>query len=162
MWLTRRHLLTRGAAALAGMGGGATRAAPLAELRTGPLALNGFDVVSYYLDGPVPGRGAFEVAWNGRTWRFAGAGNREAFRRDPALYAPRLGGFDPVGVAAGRLVDTDPLIFARLPGPEGVERLYLLRNAEHRARLLAEPDIAARAEERWPALKSQIERDFPE
>ena len=40
--------------------------------------------------------------------------------------------------------------------------LYLLRNDEARAQLIADPAIAARAEARWPALRNQIERDFPD
>lgn len=162
MWLTRRHLLSLAIAAPAVSRAGHLRAAPVPDPRQGPIALRGFDAVSYFLDGPEPGLAAFEVAWNARTWRFARPGNREAFRRDPAAYAPRLGGFDPVGVAADRLVDTDPLTFALVPGPDGTTRLYLLRNEVHRAQLIADPAVAARAEARWPALRNQIERDFPD
>ncbi len=37
----------------------------------------------------------------GLLWRFAAASNRAAFARDPGAYAPRLGGYDPEGVAEG-------------------------------------------------------------
>ncbi|MGU3359703.1 hypothetical protein ACLBWX_05150 [Methylobacterium sp. M6A4_1b] len=162
MWLTRRHLLRVAAIGSLHAVGTGVRAATLPPLPAGRIALAGFDVVSYFLDGPEPGRPAHELSWSGRTWRFARAGNREAFRAAPAVYAPRLGGFDPVGVAAGRLVDTDPLVYARLPGPDGTERLYLFRTDEHRLRVVADPRLAAEAEARWPSLRDQIDTDFPD
>ncbi|MCJ2034716.1 hypothetical protein [Methylobacterium sp. J-068] len=164
MWLTRRHLLPLVAAGFAGL---PVRAARLDTLPLGPIALNGFDAVSYFLGDsevarPEPGLAAHEAVWRGKTWRFARMANEEAFRRAPSIYAPRLGGFDPLGILDGHLVDTDPLVFARVPDAEGVERLYLLRNAEHRARFIADPALAAQAEARWPDLRDQIDRDFLE
>lgn len=158
MWLTRRHLLSLALALPAT----AARATSLPARLPGPIALGGFDPVSYFLGAPEAGYAVFEAAWAGRTWRFARAANRQAFQSDPVRYAPRLGGFDPIGILAGRLVDTDPSIFACLPDGEGLARLYLLRNVEHRARLLAEPALADQAERRWPDLRDQIERDFPD
>jgi hypothetical protein len=133
---------------------------PISKLQTLPsvdlLALRGFDAVSYFLPGgPVAGRPAFELPWRGRVWRFAGAANRDAFRRDPEAYAPRLGGYDPIGVVEGRLVDADPLVFALVD-----MRLYLFRDAERRA--FAGPDLAGRAEARWPALRALTEATPPD
>ncbi|GJD81342.1 YHS domain-containing (seleno)protein [Methylobacterium gregans] len=117
------------------------------------LALRGYDAVSYFLPGgPRAGDARFELSWGGRAWRFASAGNRAAFAAGPEAYAPRLDGHDPVGVLDGRLVDTDPLVFALLGG-----RLYLFRDAERRARLIADPGLADRAEARWPDLARLIE-----
>ncbi|WP_036302466.1 hypothetical protein [Methylobacterium sp. 77] len=146
--LTRRHLV------------GAMLASCLAAPRRslagqGLIALNGFDAVSYFLDPdgpPQPGRAAFEWVWKGRTWRFSRAGNLAAFRDAPSTYAPRLGGYDPIGIVNGRLVDSDPAVFAILPGPAG-DALYLFRNGEHRARVVASPAILAAAEDKWPALR---------
>lgn len=145
MWLTRRKLvaLTLAGAPSAAIG------VPAVDL----LALRGFDAVSYRLPGgPRAGRAGFEVAWRGRVWRFAGAANRAAFSGDPEAYAPRLGGFDPVGVAEGRLVDADPLVFALVEG-----RLYLFRDGERRDRASAQPALLSEAELRWPALRTLME-----
>ena len=68
--------------------------------------------------------------------------------------------FDAVGILDGRLVDTDPLIFARLQGPEGGDRLYLFRNEAHLARAMADPSLAPRAEARWPTLQDQRDRNL--
>lgn len=113
------------------------------------LTLNGFDPVSYFLDGgPQAGTARFELSWGGRVWRFSNGANREAFRDDPPAYAPRLGGYDAAGILEGRLVDADPLIFAVIGA-----RLYLFRDAERRGRFLAEPGLAAQAEAAWPGLR---------
>nr|WP_276592728.1 MULTISPECIES: YHS domain-containing (seleno)protein [unclassified Methylobacterium] len=115
------------------------------------LTLNGFDPVSYFLaDGPRAGTGRFELTWGGRVWRFASSANREAFRDDPATYAPRLGGYDAAGILEGRLVDADPLVFAVIGN-----RLYLFRDAGRRARFLADPGLVGQAEAAWPGLRDQ-------
>ena len=117
------------------------------------LALRGFDPVSYFLDGgPLPGSDRFELSWGGRVWRFASAADRAVFRDDPETYAPRLAGYDAAGVLAGRLVDADPMVFAVIG-----ERVYLFRDAERRARFLADPHLAQAAETAWPALRGLLD-----
>ncbi|MCJ2142367.1 YHS domain-containing (seleno)protein [Methylobacterium sp. E-066] len=124
------------------------------------LALEGFDPVSYFLkEGPQAGAARFELSWGGKVWRFASGADRAAFRDNPEVYAPRLGGFDAAGILDGRLVDADPLVFAVIG-----ERLYLFRDAERRARFLAEPELVRRAEAAWPGLQGQLDmpiRDAP-
>lgn len=156
--LTRRHLV---GLALGGTVIGPARAATLPPEPPARLALRGFDAVSYFLagpDGPVPGLPSQEFAWNGRTWRFAHAANRAAFASGPTSYAPRLGGFDPLGVIAGRFVATDPLIFLVVPSQAGA-RLYLFRTAENRAAFGADAGLAAQAEARWPVLARSADAD---
>ena len=111
------------------------------------VALSGFDPVSYFLPGAEPegGRSGIEWRYAGVDWRFANRGNREAFRRDTAVYLPRCGGFDPVSVVAGRLVAADPLVYALVAG-----RLYLFRDAGRRG--MANANLLAEAERRYPAL----------
>ncbi|SFV08348.1 hypothetical protein SAMN02799631_04724 [Methylobacterium sp. 174MFSha1.1] len=113
------------------------------------LALRGFDPVSYRLgSAPLPGTEAHEFTWSGLVWRFASASNRGAFARTPEAYAPRLGGFDPEGMAAGRLVEADPLVAALRD-----DRLYLFRDAERRAR--TGMTLIDAAEARWPELRPE-------
>ncbi|WP_298961480.1 hypothetical protein [uncultured Methylobacterium sp.] len=150
--LTRRVVLSLPLLALRP---GAGRAAdPLPALyaadRLSGLALHGFDPVSYALaDGPAAGRPGSEFAWAGLFWRFAAASNRAAFVRDPGTFAPRLGGYDPEGVAEGRLVDADPLVPLRRDG-----RLYLCRDPDRRARTDGATLLAAEA--RWPLLAGEV------
>ncbi|SEP46870.1 hypothetical protein SAMN04487843_12443 [Methylobacterium sp. ap11] len=111
------------------------------------LALRGYDAVSYRLGRePVSGADGHDYVWSGLVWRFSSAANRGAFARAPEVYAPRLGGCDPEGVAAGRLVDADPLVASLYDG-----RLYLFRDAQRRAR--AVPELLDAAEARWPDLR---------
>lgn len=116
------------------------------------FVLGGFDPVTYLLpEGPQPGRSQFEIVWSGVAWRFASEANRTAFAANPAVYAPRLGAYDAEAMSRGRIVDTTPLIYAIAEG-----RLYLFRNDAGRARFLADPAVAAKAEERWGSLKGTL------
>lgn len=156
--LTRRHLAGLALACAAGLPARAERLGPEPPAR---VALGGFDAISYFLAGeagPEPGLATFEFGWNGRTWRFAHAANREAFARDPAAYAPRLRGFDPLGVIAGRFVGADPLVFLLTPGSDG-PRLYLFRTLANRSAFAADGSIAEQAEARWPALRNSPDAD---
>lgn len=160
--LTRRHLVgsALGGAALGRVNDRAW-GATLPPEPPARLALRGFDAVSYFLagtDGPAPGVPGQEFAWNGRSWRFACAANRAAFAADPPAYAPRLGGFDPLGVVEGRFVATDPLIFLIASGPGG-RRLYLFRTLDNRAAFAADADLPDRAEACWPALRVSTDAD---
>jgi hypothetical protein len=118
------------------------------------LALRGFDPVTFFLGpAPKPGASSLELLWGGVAWRFVSEANREAFRRDPAVYAPRIGGYDPCAAAEGRLVAAEPSVFIVRDG-----RLYLFRNEESRRRFLEEAGLARAAEERWPQLKRGLVR----
>lgn len=148
------------ALAAALMGGAPTAADPGDTAAIELLALQGFDPVSYFLkDGPRAGAARFELSWGGQVWRFANGADRTAFRDNPEVYAPRLGGFDAAGILDGRLVDADPLVFAVIG-----QRLYLFRDAARRDRFLAAPELVRKAEAAWPGLQDQLDmptRDPP-
>ena len=122
----------------------------VSDERTG-LGLRGFDAVSYFLGAPRAGQEGVELLWSGVVWRFASESNREVFRRNPQVYAPRLGGYDPTAAAEGALVAADPTLFAVRH-----DRLYLFRNEANRARFLGEPAIEQKAEARWPELSRAL------
>jgi hypothetical protein len=110
------------------------------------LALSGFDPVAYFTDNkPLVGRDDLELSFAGTTWRFRNEGNRAAFIRDPEVYLPAFGGYDPVGVARGVATPGHPQIWL-IRG----ERLYLFYDAEARKAFSAVPGIAAEAEKKWP------------
>jgi hypothetical protein len=113
------------------------------------FVLAGFDPLTYLMpEGPQPGRSGLELVWSGVAWRFASEANRTAFEANPAVYAPRVGAYDAEAMSRGRIVDANPMLYAVREG-----RLYLFRTDANRARFLADPSIAAKAEERWGALK---------
>jgi len=116
------------------------------------LVLSGFDPVTYFLpEGPQAGAARHELIWNGVAWRFASAANRAAFEANPNVYAPRLGGYDAEAMARGRIVDADPMLYAVRD-----RRLYVFRSDANRARFMADPAIAQRAEDRWSELKGTL------
>lgn len=88
-------------------------------------AIRGYDPVAYHLIGaPVLGSVEHTFVWNGATWRFASAKNRDLFAADPARYAPQYGGYCAFGTSRGYKVSTQPDQWAIEGG-----KLYLNYNA---------------------------------
>jgi YHS domain-containing protein len=84
-------------------------------------AIRGYDPVAYHTEGkPVPGDPEIRFDWEGATWHFSSAANRDAFAANPAKYAPAYGGYCAYGTANGYKVSTAPEAFAIEDG-----RLYL-------------------------------------
>lgn len=119
------------------------------------LALSGFDPVAYFTDRkPQAGRADLELSHDGAVWRFRNVGNRDAFRDHPGAYAPRFGGYDPVGVARNRSVAGNPLVWAIVG-----ERLYLFYSDADREAFLAAPArVLETAERNWPEVTRTIGR----
>jgi hypothetical protein len=117
------------------------------------LAISGFDPVAYFTDtSPVRGDERFEAVRDGAVWRFRNEGNRAAFVGHPEIYAPQFGGYDPVDVARGRVVQGLPQLFT-VHG----QRLYLFASENSRAAFAAKPDgFANSAQHRWPKLKLEL------
>ena len=126
----------------------AMAAEPMVFQRGGP-AINGIDPVAYFDgNGPVTGDAAITADWNGATWRFATAANRDAFTAEPERFAPAFGGYCAFAASRGYLAPTIPEAWSIVDG-----RLFL--NASLRARDLwtAElPDVIAAGEANWPAI----------
>lgn len=123
----------------------------LSEWRSG-IGLDGYDPVTYLMEpAPRPGLPAHEAIWGGTAWRFASAANRAAFLRDPEMFLPRLGGYDAVAAAAGRLSAADPRIFVARGG-----RYYLFRTQDGRATFLRAAGAESEAEAGWAKLKSSL------
>ena len=116
------------------------------------VALRGHDPVAYQTQTrPVPGLAQFTATYEGATYRFASAANRDAFRANPARYAPAFGGFCAMGVAMGRKLDGDPTLFRVVDN-----RLYLNVSAPVQQRWLQDiPGNIRAANERWPALRGR-------
>ena len=114
------------------------------------LAIRGYDPVAYFTEGkPVPGSDAFSTTWNGATWQFASAANRDTFQADPEAYAPQYGGFCAWAVAAkGELYSTQPSNWAIVEG-----KLYLNFNDDIQARWETDiPGFISEGDRRWPEI----------
>ncbi len=85
------------------------------------VAIRGADPVGYFTEGKyLPGSDAYTAEWNGATWKFASAANRDLFVAEPEMYAPQYGGYCAYGVAKGSLVKIEPENWSVVDG-----KLYL-------------------------------------
>jgi hypothetical protein len=117
------------------------------------LAIYGIDPVGYFTDRkPVTGKPDFEYRHAGAIWRFDNEGNRAAFARDPQVYMPRFGGYDPVGVSHGLSTAGYPALWIMHD-----ERLYLFYTEVARQAFIANPAaVIAAAAARWPDVKGEL------
>lgn len=152
--IARRAVLVIGASlALAG-----AAAAAETEVYLGPgwtSALNGADAVSYRTlkEGAAPAMGVaqFTATYEGATWRFASAAHRDAFKADPAKYAPQYGGHCSFVLAEGKIAPGDPDVWSMRNG-----KVYLFVNKDIRAKWLADADATiAKADAHWPSALTQ-------
>jgi hypothetical protein len=135
---------------------GALWAAADSRLAVNPgtgLGISGFDPVAYFTESKAEfGRPELELKLDGVVWRFANEGNRGAFAAHPEVYAPRFGGYDPVGISGDRSVQGHPLFWVVVG-----QRLYLFYSEKTRAAFLAEPGrIIDAAERKWPDVARSL------
>jgi YHS domain-containing protein len=113
------------------------------------VAIRGYDPVAYFEAGqPVAGSAAHSLDWQGVTWHFASAANKQAFQANPKTYAPKYGGYCAYAVAKDKLVSIDPDAWRIVDGA-----LYL--NYSKSVQETWEQDIPGyieRAEANWPDL----------
>lgn len=94
------------------------------------FAASGYDVVAYF-DLPqnpvgsaqptaVPGKAGITADYNGATFAFSSAENRDRFLADPAQYAPQYDGHCAYGVSKGGKVPGNPNLWRIVDG-----KLYL-------------------------------------
>src|SRR5512135_2769630 len=77
--------------------------------KTGGVAIRGYDPVAYFTESkPVEGSKQFTFEWQGATWRFASAANRDLFAKTPEKYAPQYGGYCAYAVSQGHTATIDP------------------------------------------------------
>lgn len=135
--------------ALAGLAVAAPKTAPVFSGIVSGVAVGGYDPVAYFSAGkPVKGDAAFQLTHEGVAWRFASAANREAFRADPARYAPQYGGYCAWAVAEGYTAKGDPEAWRIVDG-----KLYL--NYNRSVQRTWEKDVPGnvrRGDANWPRV----------
>ena len=110
----------------AAAGAAEARKAPVHTGLIGNTAVSGYDPVAYFTQGrPVKGERRFTVTYNGAEYRFASAANRDAFKANPAKYAPQYGGYCAWAVSRGYTASADPNVWKIVEG-----KLYLNYNEE--------------------------------
>jgi YHS domain-containing protein len=113
------------------------------------LALHGYDAVAYFTEGrAVEGSVRFTHRWNGATWHFVSAANRDRFAQAPETYAPQFGGYCAWAVSRNYTADVDPEAFDIVDG-----KLYLNYSKAVRLRWkVNRGDNIAKGERHWPKL----------
>ena len=124
-------------------------------------ANSGYDVVAYFdleqapvgaaQPHAVPGSTQFTATYNGATFAFASAANRDRFQADPARYAPQYDGHCAYGVAQGGKVPGNPDLWRIVDG-----KLYL--NITPNVVSFWEEDIDGNldtSEANWPRIEPE-------
>jgi len=113
------------------------------------VAVGGYDPVAYFTDGkPVKGSENFPAKYEGTTWRFVSAANRDAFLADPPQYAPQYGGYCAWAVSKGYTAKGDPQAWTIHDG-----KLYLNYDKRVRATWAKNiPDNVKKGDANWPAV----------
>lgn len=113
------------------------------------VGASGYDVVAYFTESrSVEGSSAHTAEYDGATWQFASAANRDAFAADPARYAPQYGGYCAWAVAQGSTASSDPEAWRIVDG-----KLYLNYNKDIQARWEQDiPGFIASANANWPTV----------
>lgn len=110
-------------------------------------AVGGYDVVSYHTETlPLEGDPAITAEFNGATWLFANAANRDLFLAEPERYVPAYDGHCAYALADDRKVRTDPLAWQIVDGV-----LYLNFSPRiHRRWQTDIPGYLEQSEVHWP------------
>jgi YHS domain-containing protein len=110
-------------------------------------AIRGYDAVAYFTDGQAqPGLAAYSHDWKGAVWLFASAAHRDAFKADPARYAPQFGGYCAYAITKGHALEARPEIWSIVDG-----KLYLNLGPGAQTKWQADvPGNIARAVNNWP------------
>jgi len=126
-----------------------SQAAESPVFAAGAGAIRGYDPVAYFIEGrPVKGDQKFTLEYQGATWRFASAANRDRFAADPERYAPQYGGYCAWAVSQGYTASIDPDAWKIVDG-----KLYL--NYSNGVQKRWSQDIAgniAKANANWPGV----------
>lgn len=111
------------------------------------VAISGYDAVSYFKGDGVPmlGDAQYSVTYNGAEWHFASQANADAFKADPAAYAPQYGGHCAWAMSRGSLAPGDATLYKVVDG-----KLYLNFNEGVQKTWLGDiPGFIAKADPAW-------------
>ncbi len=111
------------------------------------VAIQGYDPVSYFTKGePEQGSKDLSYQWNGSTWYFANAANRDSFTKNPEKYAPQYGGACAFATSLGKKEVGSPKHWDIKDG-----KLYLNSNGVAGALWKILPGRVKSADKNWAA-----------
>jgi YHS domain-containing protein len=113
-------------------------------------AIGVYDPVAYFTDmKPAKGSREFDAVYQGSTFYFSPAANRDRFAADPAEFAPQYGGFCAFGMAKVHKAAIDPSAFTVVG-----DKLYLNYNGWVRALWVLDiQGYVKKADQNWPEVR---------
>lgn len=113
------------------------------------VAIDGADTVAYFTASEaVIGSAEFAHEWQGATWHFASAENRDLFAANPEQYAPQYLGYCAWAVSQGSTAPIDPEAWKIVDG-----KLYLNYDKRVQNRWAKDiPGNIAKADANWPGV----------
>ena len=122
---------------------------PLINVDKSGVILDGYDPVAFFTDNkPVLGTAANQSTYHGAIYRFASAGHKATFDKEPAKYEPQFGAFCAYAVSVGRTAPIDVNTFSIIDG-----RLVVQHNARAQGLWNKDPQTNLKhADKYWPAV----------
>ncbi len=123
--------------------------APVHTSSFSKFGAGGYDPVAYFtLNKATKGQEDLSVEWSGVKWRFSSQENLDKFLAAPDSYMPQYGGYDPLGVAEGKLSGGKPKIWTVVDN-----KLYLHKSRNSRDYWRVERrDWVSQANSQWPQV----------
>lgn len=114
------------------------------------VAIHGYDPVAYFAEQkPMKGLSEYHAAYQGSTFYFVSAANRDRFAADPAKFSPQYGGFCAFGMAKGYKAAIDPAAFTVVG-----DKLYLNYSDTVRSQWTSDiPGYIRKANANWPEVR---------
>lgn len=117
------------------------------------VGIQGYDPVGYFNQGKaVKGKKEISTSYQGVTYNFSSAENKNAFLKNPSKYEPQYGGWCAYAMgSAGKKVEINPETFKISDG-----KLYLFYNAYFNNTLKSwnpdEADLKVKADNNWKKI----------
>jgi YHS domain-containing protein len=114
-------------------------------------AIDGYDPIAYFTDmKPVKGSPEFHAEYQGSTFYFSTAVNRNTFTASPDKFAPQYGGYCAFGMAKGYKAVIDPDAFTVVE-----DKLYLNYSEAVRSKWKSDiPGYIRKANANWPEVRT--------
>jgi len=108
--------------------------------QTDGLALNGYDVVTYFEGEPLMGYPEFTSEYAGATWQFHLLKHKEFFDAAPETFLPEFGGHCSLAMSTGFAVEGEPTSYEIIN-----DKLYIFSEDGVKATFMEDVDASIKA-----------------
>ncbi len=109
------------------------------------IALNGYDVTSYFDQELQKGNPAYSFRYMDNDWYFSTPENLDLFKSNPKKFVPEFGGYCGKAISTGFAAPSAPTVFSILEG-----KLYLFSSEEVQKEFAKNPSAVITAcERKW-------------